>query len=221
MVNMTQLVGFEGSSRGGWVESGLCPRFPFGVFTNHKGGTNVVAVDSSARSDSSLGPIRKLRPVSTKKLKSKDPFPNSLLVLSRECGNDPYKPSPMVTLRESLARTRSFLASLFYHDQSHPLSGGLNGNSRHFLTLITPRTRQNNDPRASNSHVTAIKQRHPSTGCSELRWSDLLDGRLPTSGGLSNYRARAGWLVLFLELVPGVFAVAKKIPKGKPKTHTQ
>ena len=38
------------------------------------------------------------------------------------------------------------VASLFHHDQSHPLSGGLKGNNPIFLTLITPRNYQNNDP---------------------------------------------------------------------------
>ena len=38
------------------------------------------------------------------------------------------------------------LASLFYHDQSHPLSDGLKvGKPPHFLTLITPRNGENND----------------------------------------------------------------------------
>ena len=32
------------------------------------------------------------------------------------------------------------LASLFYHDQSNPVSGGLKGTTPHFVTLTTPET---------------------------------------------------------------------------------
>ena len=46
-------------------------------------------------------------------------------------------------------------ASLFYHDQSNPLSGGLKGSNRfHFPTLITPR----------NCEIITPEQRNPLAG---------------------------------------------------------